>query len=61
MSAHSLSIPLPTYPCLLQLLRCCRVQYGGAYESAKFMHNTADAITMILFSMIAMLVRELCV
>lgn len=42
---------------------CCSVKYGGAYESARFSHNTADGITMVGVGCIAGLVRaaqDLC-
>jgi len=29
----------------------CSIQYGASYESAKFLGNTADAITMLLVGM----------
>lgn len=39
-------------PSLMYLFRMLwLVSYGGSYESSKFGHNTADAVTMIVFCM----------
>lgn len=35
-----------------------RIQYGAAYESAKFLGNTADAITMLLFGMTSIMALD---
>lgn len=42
--------------CVFMLLR--RVQYGAAYESAKFLGNAADALTMVGCGMMFMLTLD---
>lgn len=50
------SAEIHLFTCIQQML--CRVQYGAAYESAKFLGNTADALTMLGYGMIFMLTMD---
>lgn len=46
---------------LITSTKNCRVRYGAAYEGAKFGGNTADALTMTLFSATSILIFDLLI